>query len=198
LALDWDGVGTPGADAPRVLFDATPAPPSGFKEWIPFLLQTEGTSPDLERLGTELHDLVIAGDIDAALRRARARGPYRLLLKVEPSDLDALPWELMRNDGMPLFTSTRMPVARVAPWFNREFTPPGMCWPLRVVLVVGSADEKIHVEDEINYIRDGFRKVCGLVDLEVIRLPKRADVRKIVGSMQPDVFHFIGHGDYND
>ena len=85
LALDWDGVATPGTDAPRVVFDAAPTPPPD-SDWVTFLLQAEGASPQLDRLGTELHDLVIAGDIAAALRQARAEGPFRLLLKVEPAE----------------------------------------------------------------------------------------------------------------
>ncbi len=196
LGLDWDGAATLGTDAPRVLFGAVPAPPPDF-DWVTFLLQTEGASPHLDRLGTELHDLVIVGDIDAELRRARAEGPFRLLLKVEPTELDALPWEFMRHDGLPLFTSTLMPVARVAPSFNRDFEPPRMCWPLRVMVVVGSADEAIQVEAEIDYIRDGFRKVCGLVDLEVACLPDRDRVRKMAEAVRPDVFHFIGHGGFD-
>ena len=144
LALDWDGGKTPGIDAPRVVFDAAPAPPPDSdpnSDWVTFLLKAEGASPHLDRLGTELHDLVITGEIAAALKRARADGPFRLLLKVEPTELDALPWELMRHDGSPMFTNSEMPIARVSPSFNRGLRPPRICWPLRVMVVVGSDDE---------------------------------------------------------
>ena len=197
LALDWDGIATPGIDAPRVVFGAAPAPPPD-SDWITFLLQAEGASPQLDRLGTELYDLVIAGEIAAALERARAEGAFRLLLKVDPPELDALPWELMRHDGMPMFTNSEMPIARVSPSFSRDFEAPRMCWPLRVLVVVGSADKAIQVEAEVDFIREGFRKVCGLVDLEVVKCPDRECVRKMAEAMQPDVFHFIGHGDYDE
>ena len=73
-----------------------------------------------------------------------------------------------------------------------------MCWPLRVMVVVGSHDEAIQVKAEIDYIREGFRKVCGLVDLEVAWLPDRNGVRNMAKAVQPDVFHFIGHGDFDE
>ena len=198
LALDWDRATAPGTDAPRVLFDDVPAPPEGFKDWVTFLLQTEGASPHFDTLGSQLHDLLIADDIDSELRQARNEGPFRLLLKIEPDDLDALPWELMHRDNLPLFTDASLPIARIATSFNRQFEPPQRCWPLRVMVVVGSADEEIQVEAEIDYIRDGFRKVCGLVDLEVACLPDRDCISKMAEAMRPDVFHFIGHGDVED
>lgn len=198
LDPDWNGVATPGTDAPRVLFDAAPEPPADFEQWFPFLLQSGDVSAQAERLGTDLHDLIITGAIDRELRRARARGPFRLLLKVEPSKLDALPWELMRHDGMPLFTSTSIPVARISPSYNQAFESAQMCWPLRVLVVAGSADTAIQVDAEIDYIREGFRKVCGLVDLEVACLPDRDDIRKMTEAIRPHIFHFIGHGELDD
>jgi CHAT domain len=193
--MDWDGRTMPGPNAPCVSFDAVPAPPDGFPDWIAFLLQTSGESAELDRLGSRLYSLLIAGDIYESLRQARADGPLRLLLKVEPPELDALPWELMRSRTMLMFTNVLMTVARVASFFNPDLEPPDKCWPLRMMLVVGSQDEQIHVEEEIGYIKEAFRKVCGLVDLEVARLPDRKGVRKMVGDVKPHVVHFIGHGD---
>ena len=199
LTLDWDGRTPPQPDAPRVSFNAIPAPPEGYLDWIAFLLETSGPSPEFGRLGGQLHDLLMAGPIGQELRQARARGPLRLLIRV-PRELDALPWELMRNGNMPVFTNASMPVARVAPYFNPGLELPPMCWPLRVMLVVATKDEDktIGVEDEIRYIKDAFRRVCGLVDLEVCRLPDRAGIRQQAEAMKPHVFHFIGHGGEDD
>ncbi|HEX6526889.1 MAG TPA: CHAT domain-containing protein [Streptosporangiaceae bacterium] len=198
LILDWDGRSTSVPDACSPI-DDIPAPPQGFPDWITFLLQTEGPSSALHALGCQLHDLLMSGDIGVKLRQARAAGPLRLLIKLEPSasKLNAMPWELMRNDRMLLFTNVSMPVARVAESFNPALELPKMCWPLRVMLVVASKDPQIHVEDEIRYIKDAFRRVCGLVDLEVCRLPDREAIRKLVEAMHPHVFHFIGHGGWD-
>ena len=139
----------------------------------------------------------MSGDIGAKLKQARAAGSVRVLLKVEPP-LDALPWELMRSGSMLTFTNVSMPVARVAPSFNPDLELPKMCWPLRVMLVVASNDPRIQGDDEIRYIKDAFRRVYGLVDLEVSCLPDRDGIRKLVEAMHPHVFHFIGHGGWND
>ena len=194
-----DGVAAPGADAPRVFFDAVPAAvPAGFDDWISFLLETEEASPEFNTLGNDLHDLLIAGDIDTQLKRARSQGPFRLLLKVEGTDLDALPWELMRRSGMTLFTNASQPTSRVAPWYNPDFEPPqNVLAPARDGRG-GIGPQENQGRREIKYIRDGFRKVCGLVDLEVARLPDRDKIRKLAQAIRPDVFHFIGHGAHDD
>jgi len=200
LTLDWDGLAYPGPDAPRVSFNAIPAPPEGYPDWIAFLLQTSGPSPEFGKLGGKLHDLLMASPIGQELGRARALEPLRLLIRMEPPELDALPWELMTNGTMPLFTNASMPIARVAPYFNPALELPQMCWPLRVMLVVATKDEDkaIRVDDEIGYIKDAFRRVCGLVDLELCRLPDRRGIRDLAEAMQPHVFHFIGHGGVDD
>jgi hypothetical protein len=149
----------------------------------------------LDSLGRQLHDLLMAGDIGREL--TQVTGPLRVLMRVDPPGLAALPWELMRSDGMLMFTDVSRPMARVAGHFNPALELPKMCWPLRVMLVVASKDEQIHVEDEIGYVKDSFRKVCGLVDLEVCRLPDRDGIRKLLEAMQPHVFHFIGHGGFD-
>jgi hypothetical protein len=196
LALDWDGLTPPGPHSPRVSFGDIPAPPPDFPDWISFLLQTEGPSSELHSLGCQLHDLLMAGDIGREL--TAVAGPLRLLIRVEPPELAALPWELMRGGGMTLFTDVSRPVARVAGYFNPALKVPAMCWPLRVMLVVASTDEQIHVADEIRYVKDAFRKVCGLVDLEICWFPNREAIRKMLDAMHPHVFHFIGHGGMDD
>jgi hypothetical protein len=196
LVLDWDGRSTPEPDA-RVSIGAIPPPPPDCENWITFLLKTAGPSAALHTLGGQLHDLLMSGDIGAKLKQARAAGSVRVLLKAEPP-LDALPWELMRSGSILTFTNVSMPVARVAPSFNPDLELPKMCWPLRVMLVVASNDPQIQGDDEIRYIKDAFRRVYGLVDLEVCRLPDRDAIRKLVEAMHPHVFHFIGHGGWND
>ena len=150
----------------------------------------------LDSLGRDLFDLLMTGDIGREL--TGVAGPLRLLIRADPSELAALPWELMRSNGMTMFTNVARPVARVAGYFNPALELPKTCWPLRVMLVVASKDEKIHVEDEVRYVKDAFRKVCGLVDLEVCWLPNREGIRKQLEAMHPHVFHFIGHGGVED
>ena len=196
LDPDWDERGHPEANMPRVSFTAGPEPPPGFDDWMSFLLETEGASDVFLEFGNALHDLVIAGDIRRELDRIAP--PLRLLLKVEAETLDVLPWEFMRERGMPRLTDPSRPVARITADYDADLDLPRMCWPLKVLLVVGSKATDIQVEQEIGYVSDGFRKVCGLVDLKVLRLPDRRRVQNVCLDMQPHVFHFVGHGDFDD
>jgi hypothetical protein len=194
LALNWDGLTTPGDDAPcvNIRLADVPAAPEGFQDWASFLLQTAGASPHFGTLGRALHDLVCTGAIREALDRIDE--PLRLLLRVEPEELDILPWEFMRDGDLPLFTDESRPIARAAASFNPALELSSIRWPLRVMLVVGSKDELVQVREEIDYVTDGFRRVCGLVDLEVAWLPSRGDIRDMCKMIQPHVFHFVGHG----
>jgi hypothetical protein len=196
LDPDWDGIRRPGEDAPRVTFDAGPAPPPGHTDWTSFLLATDGSASEFNDLGQALHDLVIAGRIKEEL--ALIARPPRLLLRVLPEELSVLPWEFMRDSGMLTFTNDQQPVARAAVAYDAGRELLSMSWPLRVLLVVGSHDTQIQIKEEIDYVRDGFRKVCGLVDLEVAWLPDRAGVRQMCEEIQPHVFHYVGHGAVDD
>jgi hypothetical protein len=193
LDVDWDGASDPGADAPRVSLGPLPPPPDDCPDWATFVSRTEGASPHFVTLGRALHDVLITGAIDDALNQLPG-GPLRLLLKIEPEELDMLPWELMRAGVMTTFTDASRPMARVAGSFNAGLDLPGTCWPLRVMLIVGSRDELIRVDEEIGYVRDAFRRVCGLVDVDVLRLPRRKTIREHFKSAQPHVLHFVGHG----
>jgi hypothetical protein len=196
LEPNWDGFTPPGADAPHVAIPALPAVPEGFEDWASFVLRTDGASPHFDTLGRALHDLLITGEIRRALYQVNE--PLRLFLKVEPEELDMVPWEFMRDGPMLTFTDVSRPVSRVAASYNPGLKLAPMSWPLRVVLVVGSKDKLIRVDEEIKYVTDGFRRVCGLVDLKVLRLPGRDDIRDICQTVQPHVFHFIGHGRHDE
>jgi hypothetical protein len=198
LDLDGESMVPQPDDVPRVSFNSPP-PPEGHEDYPAFLLKTSGASADFHDLGQRLHDLLISGDIRTKLTEARAKQSVRLLLKFEgkATKLNAVPWELMRDGPGRIFTDAMHPVARVAGFFDPELELPEMCWPLRVLLVVGS-EAGIDVAKEIYHVRDAFRRVCGLVDLEVLRRPTREQVREKCAEMSPHVFHFLGHGDMDD
>jgi hypothetical protein len=147
-------------------------------------------------LGRRLHDLLITGEIRRALDQIDE--PLRLFLKVEPEELDILPWEFMRDGPMLTFTDISRPVSRVAASYNSHRRLAPMSWPLRVMVVVGSEDKLVRVDEEIKYVTDGFRRVCGLVDLEVARLPDRDQIHEMCQKVMPHVFHFIGHGNLDE
>ncbi|MGO9902614.1 MAG: CHAT domain-containing protein [Solirubrobacteraceae bacterium] len=198
LALDWDGESPPTADAPSVQF-AMPVWPEGVEDPQKFLLQTEDPSPLYAQIGNKLHDALMAGPVGEELASARARGRVRLLLDVKPDELRKLPWELMRKGASELFLNYDNPIARVTPPLSDSNDKPEPCWPLRVLMVIGSrdGDKAVAADTEVACVRDAFRNHCGLVDLEVMVRPKRSDVRARVKKLRPHVFHFIGHGKFD-
>jgi hypothetical protein len=198
FGLPWGQDDVLGEDAPRVHFDQLPQPPDGYPDVSAFMLDTAGTSPHFLTLGRALGDLLLAGDIAAELVRARADDNLRLLLDIVPDDLKKVPWELMRGPGGRLFTDTSNPVSRVSASFTHAAGSTEVSWPLRVMVVVGTDDTSIGVSEEVRHIREAFRAVCGLVDLQVLRCPTRQQIRDECEAMRPHVFHFIGHGDRAD
>jgi hypothetical protein len=194
LVEDWDGASPPPDDAPAITFASVPEPPEGFDSISDFVVATEGASPHFATLGRELHDLLFGGELGEALEQLKNDEGCRMLLEVVPEDLRPLPWELMRSEGTLTFTDVRHPVARLAPSYEKDADMANGCWPLRVLLVVGSHDEKIAVADEVEGIHDAFRTVSGLVDLEELHLPTRKQVRDKCRDMKPHVLHFMGHG----
>jgi hypothetical protein len=194
LGLDWDGRTSPDRAAASNRFVAPPSPPEGFTDIASFMAETEGGSPAFAVLGEALHELLHGGEIGAELERARADGPVRLLLDVVPAALRSLPWELMRRGGSLTFTNAQHPVARISSRYRSDLDTLTASWPLRVMLVVGSEGDGVDANAEVNHIVDAFRRVCGFVDLEVLRLPTRKKIREQAESMRPHVFHFVGHG----
>jgi hypothetical protein len=155
-------------------------------------------SSEFRMIGQALYEALITGDIREALKHSWEKGPVRLLLRFDTGKCSALPWELMRDDTRRIFTDAAQPAARVAEFYNPNLAPPGLCWPLRVLLVAGTEDETIDLDKEIYHVRDAFRRVCGLVDFEVLRRPTREQIRDTCQTLRPHVFHFVGHGDMDD
>src|SRR4051812_35637665 len=88
LVEDWDGRSEPPSTAPSVRFDALPAPPSGFKSIPDFLLNPQGASNELIKLGEDLQALVLTGEIGTKLEELKAE--HRLLLLDLPEPLREL------------------------------------------------------------------------------------------------------------
>jgi hypothetical protein len=70
--------------------------------------------------------------------------------------------------------------------------------PLRVLVVVGCADDDAAVEplDEIAEIRRGVQPVQRTIDLKIVRRPENLDaLYGAITPFRPHVLHFIGHGE---
>jgi hypothetical protein len=158
-------------------------------------------------VGVFLHGLVTGTDIKRKLQDARdaaGREGVRLLLEVRARELRELPWELMmpRDSSLPLFLDERNPCARVYEMRRSSVShdSPDRCPILRVLVVVGAKpeDEKVEAARELENLRDGFRTLWGLVDVEVLHQPPQKKLERCYEEFKPHILHFIGHGRATD
>ncbi len=162
------------------------------------VLEEDQTSPEFEQVGATLYRLLGEGAIGSAWEQAAAAsdGRARLLMDIRPDALSRLPWELMRRGPRALAADIDSPFARVSKSFPGAAELRPVRWPLRVMVVVGSApdDERVAAESELAGLRTAFRRMCGLLDMEILHQPSRDRVQSCYGQLRPHVFHFIGHG----
>ncbi|MCC6730744.1 MAG: CHAT domain-containing protein [Chthonomonadales bacterium] len=173
------------------------------------LLEAAGYSTDLRRVGRHLHSLLHTGTLADAWDDLRERYPreaapeqgLRTLLDMRDPDLRRLPWELLWDGGRRRF------FADPANPFVRGRTRPGgqspaCTWPVRVLVVVGWADDDpaVRVADEVEGIEDAFRRMGKTVYFEVERRPAKDRLLGtpgrpgVIERLRPHIFHFIGHG----
>lgn len=161
------------------------------------VLERSDQSDDFRKVGAWLHEALVSNDAGARWREERAKAGaegLRTLLDIAPDELARLPWELLWNPDRPLgaFADTIGPLARV-----RRFDPgrkdPDEWWPmLRVMVIVALNDADAAVE--LAGLHDGFARVCGLVELDVVRRPSETRLRRRFLELRPHVVHYIGHG----
>jgi KaiC/GvpD/RAD55 family RecA-like ATPase len=147
-------------------------------------------------IGQKLFDLITQGDLAQHFQGVGAE--EEIILDVEANELRSLPWELMMRQNLPLFfqTERRLYRGRLRPETNLpEFT-----WPLRILVVVGSApnDPDVHAEDELSDLIHALIPIEAQVDLKILHNPTPVEIRKHCSgqpeAFNPHIFHFIGHG----
>lgn len=163
----------------------------------------KGQSPQFKTIGRRLTRFLTQSESgrdwleDRVATLALADGHHRTILRIASPELRSLPWELMRDEwDTTFFTNPNAPVVH---W---SAMPPAsqiplQKWPLRVLVVVGSAanDESISAEEEVHGLEDALRNFGRLVELNVRWRPSLEELRaEFVNDFRPHVFHFIGHG----
>jgi hypothetical protein len=166
-----------------------------------------------ESFGGSLFNAVFKEEVYACLRRSidrarRRRARLRIRLNLtEVPELARLPWEFLRNPGQNHFYAPYIetPIVRYLeqPETIEELniTP-----PLRVLVMVSSpVDYKpLDVEREWDSLKSALRSLEDrrLVELDRLHRATTGALReKLLNSMERDayhVFHFIGHGEFNE
>jgi hypothetical protein len=192
---------------------ATPSPPIELEpgestcEAIRRLIVASPQPPGehVRSLATWLHAVLDDAGVGAELRRLRGGVPdgagpgegLRLYLDIRPRDVRRLPWELMSDQAGWAFGDTASPVARIHADFGRADPKRDWFWPIRVLVVVGSAedDEDARVEREVGRLQNTLARDGAEVDVEVVRRPTDRGLAQALWRIRPHVLHVIGRGE---
>jgi CHAT domain-containing protein len=165
-------------------------------------------SKRVDEFGRELWQALFSSDVQAnfAVAREKAKASdrgVRLKLQMEPPELAALPWEYLydgqRRDYLALSMTT--PIVRYIP-VGHPIEPLVVNPPLRMLGMVVSPDDldALDVDREKQRLEEAVAelKANGIVELHWIEGRSWRDLEEALWEGPWHVFHFIGHGGYDE
>jgi CHAT domain len=162
-----------------------------------FVLTTDSDDPKFGEIGEDLMTLLQPGGVGQAWANLRQQNAWlRTLLMIEDDALQLLPWELLNEQETRLWLQADQPIIRAASYQWKGANDP-LNWPVRALVVVGSKDPNIGIEQEVELIEAALRPVNRTIDLEVLRLPTKIELTDKLLQFRPHLFHFIGHSGQN-
>jgi tetratricopeptide (TPR) repeat protein len=159
-------------------------------------------------LGAFLFDELFTGNVATLYRTslgmARSQGKgLRVRLRIMPPELAALPWEYLHDLDEDAFLSiaAETALARYVP-LRFPVRPTAVSLPLRVLAVIAnpSGVRPLDVEQEKTILQDALaeRGEQGRVQVEILERAVVADISQAMRRFQPHIFHFVGHGLFQD
>ncbi len=177
-------------------------------------IKAEETNEELfVNLGRTLFQRLFSGEIEdvyrASLGHARAQGKgLRIRLRLEPPELSAIPWEYLYDELNDLFlaVSPETPITRYiqVPEPPRSIT---IHPALKVLAVISNPVNlaerglpELDAEKEKQVLSQALEEweKEGLVQLEFLDHAVASEIRERLRRYQPHIFHFIGHGVFED
>ncbi len=177
-------------------------------------IQVEDTDEELFiNLGRMLFQQLFHDEIEdvyrASLGSARAQGKgLRIRLRLEPSELGAIPWEYLYDELNDLFlgVSPETPITRYiqVPEPPRSITIQST---LKVLVVISNPVNlaerglpELDAEKERQVLSQALEEweKDGLVQLEFLDHAIASEIREKLRRYQPHIVHFIGHGAFKD
>ncbi|MDF5731224.1 MAG: COR domain-containing protein, partial [Rhizonema sp. PD38] len=159
----------------------------------------------LKRLGSKLYQALFPSKIHGQLRATMAGAQkdnynVRLRLVFESPELAALPWEFLYDEGTNTFlaNNTQTVLSRYIdiPQQKRELKAASL--PLKVLLVISSPTNLPHLDvaEEERLLRVALAKHidAGKIELDVLPEPTIRNINQKLREKPYNVFHFIGHG----
>jgi hypothetical protein len=163
---------------------------------------------DVERFGSYLSASLLVEELHA-IKSAAENGPVELELQFETQDVSMhrLPWEMMYGPDGPLASSLKSSVAIFRRVYGKEAQLRSLTLPLKVLFVVGGQmDNGLRAGSEytgllkklkIPLAAPGQAVRTAELDLWLLLETARDELETTVAKFQPDVIHFICHGENN-
>lgn len=174
------------------------------------LIESRQTDTDLlKALGGELYQALFPSEIRSHLRAtiagANAHGDnVRLRLIFESPELAALPWEFLYDESTNTFlgNNTQTVLSRYidVPLQKRDLK--AATKPLKILLVISSPTNlaKLDTAGEERLIREALENHinAGNIELDVLQDATRRNISQKLREKPYNVFHFIGHGKFEN
>ncbi|MGB3638848.1 MAG: CHAT domain-containing protein, partial [Rivularia sp. (in: cyanobacteria)] len=141
----------------------------------------------------------------ATMADAKAKkDSVRLRLIFESPQLASIPWEFLYDEGTNTFlgNNTETVLSRYidVPLQKRDIKAASL--PLKVLLVISTPSNltKLDVAEEEKLIQEALKKhiETGKIELDVLKTATRRDIQQKLREKPYNVFHFIGHGEFED
>lgn len=161
----------------------------------------------VQELGAELFDWLFAGDarvlLDSSRQQATREGDdqwLRLVLRIRPPELAALPWEFLYDTRRDDYLSLSNPLVRY-PEVLEPIRPLAVNPPLRILGMVARPSDRsqLDVELEKQWLLEAVADLTDDGRVEVTWVPGQSwrELRRAMNQQQWHIFHFIGHGGFD-
>ena len=161
-----------------------------------------------QQMGGRLFEAVFAGEVYACLSaslnqvNAAVQG-LRLRLRIDAAELHGWPWEYLYNQRLDRFLSLAVetPVVR---YLELPQPPPALevKLPLRILVCIASPTGLAPLDTEVEWTRLqealGDLQRGGLVQVERLESASLFALQQRLRRGQYHIFHFIGHGDFDE
>jgi hypothetical protein len=161
----------------------------------------------VQELGAELFGWLFSGDarvlFDSSRQQAAREGSdhwLRVILRIRPPELAALPWEFLYDPRRDDYLSLSGPLLRY-PEVLEPIRPLAVAPPLRVLAMVARPSDRseLDVELEKQWLLRALADLASDGRVEVTWVPGQTwrELRRAMNQQQWHVFHFIGHGGFD-
>jgi hypothetical protein len=166
---------------------------------------------DVEKLGQLLRETLLPEQIMAHLEHSLTEAEnaghqglrVRLRFGLDQPDLLKLPWEYCHDSRGFLTLNNKTPFVRYLETNQPDYKPITVPRPVRVLVAIASPTDypKLKVDEEAAWIKSALQELeqQGIVSLKIIENTTSIDLYKQIDQeFKPHIFHFIGHGDFDE